>query len=131
MPALTGYEQGLILRTALAARPLKRAIVVLDFTGFGGAPGARHPLAGPLPTYLYDRNPFNDFPYLLSWAGAREVVADRRSATRPSGSAPTRPRRGGGPIRSALREAKCSVTSTRAISMRSSPNPRSRSQRCA
>ncbi|HEX9302705.1 MAG TPA: hypothetical protein VF959_10185 [Casimicrobiaceae bacterium] len=67
MPALTGYEQGLILRTALTAQPLKRAIVVLDFTGFGGPPDARHPLAGPLPTYLYDRNPLNDFPYLLSW----------------------------------------------------------------
>src|SRR5512143_3768077 len=66
MPALTGYEQGLILRTALAAKPLRRAIVVLDFTAFGGPPDARHPLAGPLPLYLYDRNPFNDFPYLLS-----------------------------------------------------------------
>jgi hypothetical protein len=52
----------MILRTALAARPLQRAIVVLDFTGYAGPPDARHPLAGPLPAYLYDRNPGNDFP---------------------------------------------------------------------
>jgi len=92
MPALTGYEQGLILRTALAARRLKRAIVVLDFTGFGGAPGARHPLAGPLPTYLYDRNPFNDFPYLLSWGvlvrSWRIVEADASERFRTDAAAP-------------------------------------------
>ena len=66
-PALTGYEQGLILRTAFATHALKRAIVVVDFTGYNGAPDARHPLAGPLPSYLYDANPLNDAPYLLSW----------------------------------------------------------------
>ena len=67
MPALTGYEQGLVLRTAFATHTLKRAIVVVDFTGYNGAPDARHPLAGPLPSYLYDANPLNDAPYLLSW----------------------------------------------------------------
>ena len=68
MPALTGYEQGLVLRTAFATHTLKRAIVVVDFTGYNGAPDARHPLAGPLPSYLYDANPLNDAPYLLSWS---------------------------------------------------------------
>ena len=68
MPALTGYEQGLIMRTAFATHSLKRVIAVLDFTGFNGAPDARHPLAGPLPVYLYDGNRFNDVPYLLSWS---------------------------------------------------------------
>ncbi len=92
MPALTGYEQALILRTALVARPLKRAIVVLDFTAFGGAPDARHPLAGPLPTYLYDRNPFNDFPYLLSWGvlvkSWRIVTGDTSERFRTDAMAP-------------------------------------------
>ena len=92
MPALTGYEQGLILRTALAARPLRRAIVVLDFTAFGGPPDARHPLAGPLPLYLYDRNPFNDFPYLLSWSvlakSWRIVVRDASERFRSDPLAP-------------------------------------------
>jgi hypothetical protein len=67
MPALTAYEQGLVLRTALAAKPLRRAILVLDFNAFSGAPAQRNALAGPLPAYLYDRNPLNDLPYLLSW----------------------------------------------------------------
>jgi len=67
MPALTAREQALIVATALAAKPLARAILVLDFNEFSGAPDQRNPLAGPMPPYLYDRNPFNDFPYLLSW----------------------------------------------------------------
>ena len=67
MPGLAGYEQGLVLRTALATHALQRAIVVVDFAGYNWAPEARHPLAGPLPAYLYDANPFNDAPYLLSW----------------------------------------------------------------
>ena len=67
MPALTAHEQAMIVATALAARPLARAILVLDFNEFSGAPDQRNPLAGPMPPYLYDRNPLNDFPYLLSW----------------------------------------------------------------
>ncbi len=67
MPALTAREQALIVSTALAAKPLARAILVLDFNEFSGPPEQRNPLAGPMPPYLYDRNPFNDFPYLLSW----------------------------------------------------------------
>lgn len=67
MPALTAREQALIVATALAAKPLPRAILVLDFNEFSGSPEQRNPLAGPMPPYLYDRNPFNDFPYLLSW----------------------------------------------------------------
>jgi len=67
MPALTASEQALIVSTALAAKPLARAILILDFNAFSGAPDQRNPLAGPLPAYFYDRNPFNDLPYLLSW----------------------------------------------------------------
>ncbi len=67
MPALTASEQALIVSTALASRPVARAILILDFNAFAGAPDQRNPLAGPLPAYLYDRNPANDLPYLLSW----------------------------------------------------------------
>ena len=67
MPALTAAEQRLVVGTALASRPLKRAILVLDFNAFSGAVDSRNPLAGPLPAYLYDRYPWNDLPYLLAW----------------------------------------------------------------
>jgi hypothetical protein len=67
MPAMSASEQRLMLATALADRPLKRVIMVLDFNEFAGGVDERQDVAGPLPNYLYDRNPFNDLPYLLSW----------------------------------------------------------------
>jgi len=67
MPAMSASEQRLMLETALANRPLKRIIMVLDFNEFAGGIDERQDVAGPLPRYLYDRNPFNDLPYLLSW----------------------------------------------------------------
>ena len=67
MPAMSASEQRLMLDTALASRPVKRVIAVLDFNEFAGGVDERWDVAGPLPRYLYDRNPFNDLPYLLSW----------------------------------------------------------------
>jgi len=67
MPAMSASEQRLILETSLASRPVKRVIAVLDFNEFAGGVDERQDVAGPLPKYLYDRNPFNDLPYLLSW----------------------------------------------------------------
>lgn len=67
MPAMSASEQRLMLETALASRPVKRVIAVLDFNAFAGGVEERYEVAGPLPRYLYDRNPFNDLPYLLSW----------------------------------------------------------------
>jgi hypothetical protein len=67
MPAMSASEQRLMLETALASRSVRRVIMVLDFNEFAGAPDERQDVAGPLPTYLYDRNPLNDLPYLLSW----------------------------------------------------------------
>lgn len=67
MPAMSASEQRLLLETALANRPLTRIIMVLDFNEFAGGVDERQDVAGPLPRYLYDRNPFNDLPYLLSW----------------------------------------------------------------
>jgi len=67
MPAMSASEQRLMIETALADRPLKRVILVLDFNEFAGGVDERQDVAGPLPRFLYDRNPFNDLPYLLSW----------------------------------------------------------------
>ena len=67
MPAMSAAEQRLMLETALAHRRLRRIIAVLDFNEFAGGVDERQDIAGPLPRYLYDRNPFNDLPYLLSW----------------------------------------------------------------
>lgn len=67
MPAMSASEQRLMIETALADRPLKRVIIVLDFNEFAGGVEERQDVAGPLPRFLYDRNPFNDLPYLLSW----------------------------------------------------------------
>jgi hypothetical protein len=67
MPAMSASERRLMIETALASRPLRRVIMVLDFNEFAGGVDERQDVAGPLPRYLYDRNPFNDLPYLLSW----------------------------------------------------------------
>src|SRR5439155_5442368 len=67
MPAMSASEQRLMLETALFSQPVKRVIAVLDFNEFAGGIEERQDVAGPLPRYLYDRNPFNDLPYLLSW----------------------------------------------------------------
>ena len=92
MPALTAREQALIVSTALAAKPLARAILVLDFNEFSGAPDERNPLAGPIPLYFYDRNPLNDLPYLLSWGvlvkSWRIVRGERTERFRTDSDAP-------------------------------------------
>jgi hypothetical protein len=67
MPAMSASEQRLMLETALASRRLRRVIAVLDFNEFAGGVEERQDVAGPLPRYLYDSNPFNDLPYLLSF----------------------------------------------------------------
>ena len=67
MPAMSAYEQGLLLQTALRSRPVKRVLMTLDFNSFAGGVREHQSVAGALPTYLFDRNPFNDLPYVLSW----------------------------------------------------------------
>jgi hypothetical protein len=66
MPAISAAEIRTLLDTVFAARAPHRVIIVLDFNAFSGLPDERQDSAGPLPAYLYDRNPFNDLPYLLS-----------------------------------------------------------------
>jgi len=82
MPAMSASEQRLMIETAFAYRRLKRVIAVLDFNEFAGSVDERQDVAGPLPRYLYDRNPLNDLPYLLSLdvlAKAWRIVTNDRS----------------------------------------------------
>ena len=82
MPAMSASEQRLMIETAFAYRPLKRVIAVLDFNEFAGSVDERQDVAGPLPRYLYDRNPLNDLPYLLSFdvlAKAWRIITNDRS----------------------------------------------------
>jgi hypothetical protein len=82
MPAISASEQRLMLETAFASRRLKRVIAVLDFNEFAGGVEERQESAGALPRYLYDRNVFNDLPYLLSWDAlvkAWRIVRDDHS----------------------------------------------------
>ena len=82
MPAQSAFEQRLILETALASRKVRQAIVVLDFNAFAGVPDARQDIAGPLPRYLYGRNPLDKLPYLLSGdvlLKSLRILADDRS----------------------------------------------------
>jgi hypothetical protein len=67
MPAMSAYEQGLLLRTALQSRPVKRVLMTLDFNSFAGGIREHQSVAGALPLYLFDRNPLNDLAYVLSW----------------------------------------------------------------
>jgi pimeloyl-ACP methyl ester carboxylesterase len=75
MPAISAAEIRTMLGTVFAAREPRRIIVVLDFNAFAGGPDDRQDSAGPLPAYLYDRNPLNDLPYLLSSTVLRKSIA--------------------------------------------------------
>lgn len=81
MPAMSASEQRLILDLALRSRRVRRVVTVLDFNEFAGSPDSRQEVAGPLPRYLYDDNPFNDFPYVLSWDVFRKSLAIYRGVT--------------------------------------------------
>ncbi len=75
MPAISAAEIRTLLDTVFAAREPLRVVLVLDFNAFAGAPDERQDSAGPLPAFLYDRNPFNDLPYLLSGTVLRKSLA--------------------------------------------------------
>jgi hypothetical protein len=75
MPAISAMEIRTLLQTVFEARTPRRAIVVLDFNAFAGAPDERQESAGPLPAYLYDRSLLDDLPYLLSGTVLRKSLA--------------------------------------------------------
>jgi hypothetical protein len=114
MPAMSASEQRLMLETAFADRPVRRVIAVLDFNEFSGGMDERQDVAGPLPRYLYDRNPFNDLPYLLS----RDVLVKAWrivGGIQVKSSHPIRTRRGSGVTSSASEATKCCGDSTSRI----------------
>ena len=75
MPAISAAEMRTLLGTVFAAHHPRRVLLVLDFNAFAGAPDERQDSAGPLPAYLYDRNVFDDLPYLLSGTVLRKSIA--------------------------------------------------------
>lgn len=65
--AMSAYEQRKILEVALRGRQLRQVVMTVDFNSFAPPIDASLPeITDPLPVYLYDDNPWNDFPYLLS-----------------------------------------------------------------
>lgn len=65
--AMAGFEQRKILEVALRHRAPKRVVMTLDFNSFAPPIDSSLPeITDPLPLYLYDENPLNDFRYLIS-----------------------------------------------------------------
>ena len=75
MPAISASEIRALLDTVFRAHEPRRVVIVLDFNALAGAPDARQEDSGPLPTYLYDANVFNDLPYLLSGVVLRKSIS--------------------------------------------------------
>jgi len=75
MPAISASEIRTLLGAVYLAHDPRRVVIVLDFNALAGAPDARQDDAGPLPTYLYDANVFNDLPYLLSGVVLRKSLS--------------------------------------------------------
>ncbi len=81
MPAISASEIRVLLGAVFLAHEPRRVVVVLDFNALAGAPDARQEDSGPLPSYLYDANVFDDLPYLLSGVVLRKslsVLMNRR-----------------------------------------------------
>lgn len=65
--AISAFEERTILETALRHRAPRRVVMTLDFNSFAPPVDASLPeITDPLPLYLYDDNPLNDFRYLVS-----------------------------------------------------------------
>jgi hypothetical protein len=75
MPAISASEIRTLLGAVYLAHDPNRVVVVLDFNALAGAPDARQEDSGPLPSYLYDANVFNDLPYLLSGVVLRKSLS--------------------------------------------------------
>ena len=75
MPAISAAEMRTLLGAVFASHRPRRVLLVLDFNAFAGAPDERQDSAGPLPDYLYDRNVFDDLPYLLSGTVLRKSIS--------------------------------------------------------
>jgi len=82
MAAMSAFEQREILEVALRHRQPRRVVMSLDFNSFAPPIDASLPeIPDPLPLYLYDDNPLNDFRYLISGPVTLRtlaIVADAR-----------------------------------------------------
>ena len=65
LSAISAYEEGLMLELAFRQAAVKRVVLDMNVNTFAGPPDKRW-VSDPLPTYLWDSNPFNDVRYLLS-----------------------------------------------------------------
>lgn len=65
LSAISAYEMRVMLETAFAARPVRHVILSVDYNSLSGTP-RHHLIDQAFPHYLYDRNRWNDFRYLLS-----------------------------------------------------------------
>jgi hypothetical protein len=90
--AMAAYEQRKILEVALSHRAPKRVVMTLDFNSFAPPANASLPeITDPLPLYLYNDNPLDDYPYLLGGPVAMRSLAILRGV--PVGRYSTNPDR--------------------------------------
>lgn len=74
--AMAAYEQRKILELALRQRKPKVVVMSLDFNSFAAPVDASLPeITEPLPLYLYNDNPFDDYAYLLAGPVAMRSLA--------------------------------------------------------
>ncbi len=74
--AMAAYEQGKILELALRHRKPKAVVMSLDFNSFAAAiDGSLPEITEPLPLYLYNDNPLDDYSYLLAGPVAMRSLA--------------------------------------------------------
>ena len=71
--ALTAYEARKLLESVFAQGRVKEVIYNVDFNMFAGD-SHRTGIPDPLPLYLYDRQHWNDYPYVLSMATLRKSI---------------------------------------------------------
>jgi hypothetical protein len=95
---MSAWEQRQVLQTALAAQRakgagnVKRVVMSLDFNSFAAPIDASLPdIPDPLPVYLYDQAPWNDFRYLLNGSVTFHSLAQALRA--PKGNYATDPDR--------------------------------------
>jgi hypothetical protein len=80
----SAHEMNAILHVALRSGRVRRVIWCFDIFAFRGAPERVVKELGDFPSYLYDRNPLNDYRYLInrdvlrdSWSIVRERISRR------------------------------------------------------
>jgi hypothetical protein len=79
--AMAGFEQRKILEVALRHRAPRRVVMTLDFNSFAPPVDSSLPeIPDPLPLYLYDDKPLNDFRYLINGPVTMRTLSILRGA---------------------------------------------------